>query len=188
MSTSSAVLPENEIDRASRPAVGSSRVPWAPDRRTSEPSSSTDRAERSSSCGSMPIIRSTPLAVPLSTQISGRKSMVENRIGPTTVLAVASGSAMAMFLGTSSPNTMDSTVAMISASSVAGGARPRSPTARSSSSGPENSSASDGCITKPSSSVVRVMPTCAPDSWVDSDRRPIISDVGPGVAVGGLRG
>ena len=134
VSTSSAVLPENEIDRASRPAVGCSRVPCAADRRTSESSSTADRADRSSSCGSTPIIRSTAFAVPLSTTISGLNSIVDTRIGVTTILAVSSGSAMAMFLGTSSPNTIDSTVATISPNSaptdLAATARPaRSPPA-----------------------------------------------------------
>ena len=112
VSTSSAVLPENEIDRASRPAVGFSSVPCAAERRTSESSSTAERAERSSSCGSTPISFSTALAVPFSTTISGLNSMVEIRIGVMTVFAVSSGSAIAMFFGTSSPNTMDSTVAI----------------------------------------------------------------------------
>ena len=112
VSTSSAVFPENEMDRASRPAVGFSRVPWAAERRTSESSSTADRADRSSSCGSTPINLSTRLAVPFSTTINGLKSMVEIRIGVMTVFAVSSGSAIAMFFGTNSPNTIDSTVAI----------------------------------------------------------------------------
>ena len=95
--------------------MGFSRVPWAAERRTSESSSTAERADRSSSCGSTPISLSTPLAVPFSTKISGLNSMVEIRIGVMTVFAVSSGSAIAMFFGTSSPNTIDSTVATDSA-------------------------------------------------------------------------
>ena len=73
---------------------------------------------------------------------------------------------------------MDSTVAMDSPSS--------SPTDSAviadrpmASSGTATSDAIAGCMTKPSARVVTVMPTCAPDSWVDSDRSPIISDFAP---------
>ncbi len=92
-----------------------------------------------------------------------------------TAFAVGSGSAMAMFFGTSSPNTMDSTVATTSATttpieSPTSGATP------SHCSGVDTRLASEGSVTKPSASVVTVMPTWAPESWVDSERRPIISD------------
>ena len=176
--TSSAVLPEKEIDRASRPAVGFSSVPWAADRRTSECSSTADRADRSSSCGSTPIIFSTRLAVPLSTTISGLNIIVEIRIGVMTVFAVSSGSAIAMFFGTSSPNTIDSTVAIdsprITPTESAVGLRQPDGLQRHG-----DQAAIAGCMTKPSARVVTVMPTCAPDSWVDSDRSPIISDFAP---------
>ncbi len=50
--------------------------------------------------------------MPLSTTISGLNNMVEIRIGVMTVFAVSSGSEIAMLFGTSSPNTIDSTVAI----------------------------------------------------------------------------
>ena len=178
VSTSSAVLSENEIDRASRPAVGFSSVPCAADRRTNECSSTAERAERSSSCGSTPISFRTRLAAPFNTTISGLNSIVEIRMGVMTVFAVSSGSAIAMFFGTSSPKTMDRMVAMDSPNS--------SPTDSAviddrpmASNGTATSDAIAGCMTKPSARVVTVIPTCAPDSWVDSDRSPIISDFAP---------
>ena len=118
------------------------------------------------------------MAVPFSTTISGLNSMVEIRIGVMTVFAVSSGSAIAMFFGTSSPNTMDSTVATdrpkISADRSAPSSRQPERLQRH-----RHQAGQRGCMTKPSARVVTVMPTWAPDSWVDSERRPIISDFAP---------
>ena len=93
-----------------------------------------------------------------------------------TDFAVPSGSEMARFLGTSSPNTIDSTVATIRAriTPTDCAASSLNPMPRN---GPAISEASEGSITKPSASVVTVMPTWAPDSCVDSDFRPMSSDL-----------
>ena len=116
--------------------------------------------------------------MPLSTTISGLNSIVDTRMGVTTILAVSSGSAIAMFLGTSSPKTIDSTVATNSPNKVPIDCATVSPSPIQSRTG-ETRSAKAGCMTKPSAKVVIVMPICAPDNWVDSDRRPIINDLAP---------
>ena len=67
----------------------SSRVPASAERRTSEASSCGVRAPDSSSCGVMPTVRSTRLAEPLSTMISGRARTEKTRTGSATTWAVA---------------------------------------------------------------------------------------------------
>ena len=74
-------------------------------------SSSADRAPDSSSFGSTPIARSTPLALPLSTTIAGLNTAVKATWNGMTSLAVWRGMASAKFLGTSSPRIIESTVA-----------------------------------------------------------------------------
>ena len=174
VSTSAADLPENEIERASSPAVVPSRVPCSADRITRLVSSCGVRAERSSSCGSIAKMRSTPLAVPLSAQMSGRNSVVDTRAGPTIARAVPIGAAMARFFGTSSPNSMDRKLVMISAVSTA--AVVPAPPQPQDANGTSINAASAGCITNPSARVVRLIPTWAPESCVDSERNAISRD------------
>ena len=92
-----------------------------------------------------------------------RKKRLNALTGGTTNRAVPSGLVIAMFLGTSSPNTMDSRVATISASTIA-------TTPDASLSKPTSSSSgakylpSTGSARKPDARVVSVMPSCAPES------------------------
>ena len=109
--TSSAEWSENRSVRLSSVAWSWSSSPSSAERRTSELSSSADRAPESSSFGSMPMDRMTALAVLLNNRISGLNTVVKNVWNGTTTLAVRSGSARAKFFGTSSPSTIDSSVA-----------------------------------------------------------------------------
>ena len=116
---SSATRSVKRSERSSSVAVPSSRVPcWALER-TSELSSRGERAERSSSAGSTPSLRTMALAKALSAPISQRKACAKPLCSQTTARAVRSGSAMARFLGTSSPNTIDKVVASTRDSTVA---------------------------------------------------------------------
>ncbi len=69
--------------------------------------------------GSTPIARSTPLALPLSTVIAGRKTVVNAVWKGITSLAVWRGTARAKFFGTSSPRIIEKTVAIEIATIVA---------------------------------------------------------------------
>ena len=66
---SPAVRGPNATERCTRWAVSESRVPSLAERPASEASSSEERAERSSSCGSTPSARTIALAEPLSSLI-----------------------------------------------------------------------------------------------------------------------
>ena len=93
-------------------AVPASRVPIAAERRTREASSAGVRAPEISSLASRPKTLSTLLEKPLSTTMAGLKMAVKTSCGRATALPTWKDSAMAMFLGTSSPISMDSRVAM----------------------------------------------------------------------------
>ena len=107
--------------RSSRDAVSSSSTPALAERRTRLESSSAVRAPDSSSFGSMPIARRTPLALPLSTVIAGRKTVVKPTWNGMTSLAVCRGIASAKFFGTSSPRIIDTMVASVIAMNTASG-------------------------------------------------------------------
>ena len=103
---SPAVRVPNSTLRSMSSAVSASRVPWSAERCTSEASSSELRAERSSSCGSMPSRRTSALAELLSTRIGHRDTAVKPRMKPWVARAVSSGLARARFLGTISPKSI----------------------------------------------------------------------------------
>jgi hypothetical protein len=90
-------------------------VPCSAERRTSEASSSGERADASSSCGSMPSRRRIAFAVPLKARITIAVAPAKTRMKRWTARAVASGRAIARFFGTSSPNTIVTPVASTSA-------------------------------------------------------------------------
>ena len=117
--SSSATRSVKRSERSSSVAVPSSSVPCSALTRTSELSSPGERAERSSSAGSTPSLRTMALAAALSAAISQRNAFANPLCSQTTARAVRSGSAIARFLGTSSPNTIDSAVASTNASTVA---------------------------------------------------------------------
>ncbi len=151
-------------------AVSGSRVPWSADRWISEASSAELRADRSSSWGSMPRRRTSALAEPLSPPMIGLFTAVNPRMKPWVARAVPSGSAIARFLGTSSPKIIVSAVDRVSAMPIATGVT--APSGRpAASSGPSTSSAIAGSARKPMARLVTVMPTCAPESWVERDFR-----------------
>lgn len=96
--------------------------------------------------------------------MKGRKTAVKARCGVATVFATASGEEMAQFFGTSSPttirNTVDRAVPMTSATDEATpGDRPTAST------GPRIILAIDDSESMPTTRLVTVMPSCAPDSW-----------------------
>ena len=110
--TSDASWSEKRSVRPSSVAVSCSSSPALADRRTSDESSSADRAPESSTFGSTPIARSNAFALPLSSATAGRNTQVNAAWNGITTFAVASGSASAKFFGTSSPMIIDSSVAM----------------------------------------------------------------------------
>ena len=87
---------------------------------------------------------------------------------PWVARAVCIGLAIARFLGTSSAKTMVTTELTVSPIATAIGSTAPSgiPAERN---GPEISREIAGSARKPIARLVTVMPTCAPDSWVDSD-------------------
>ncbi|SLI58866.1 Uncharacterised protein [Mycobacteroides abscessus subsp. abscessus] len=101
--SSSALRSPNCSERSITCAVRWSSAPRWAEVRTREPSSCGERAERSSSAGSTPSLRTTQFAVPLRKWIIHLNTTEKPTIGPAVARAVASGLAMAMFLGTSSP-------------------------------------------------------------------------------------
>ncbi len=111
---SSALRLPNCSDRRTRAAVAASSEPLRADERTSDNSSCGDRADRSSSAGSTPSRRTIQFAAPLVSRIAGVSSSENNSWALTTARAVASGRATARYLGTSSPNTIDTDVTITS--------------------------------------------------------------------------
>ena len=109
----------NRSDRSTSVAVARSSEPAVAEVRTSDTSSWGERAERSSSAGSMPSRRRIQLAVPLVILINGVVAIENSSCGPATTRAVASGLATARYWATSSPNTIDTEVAISSASASA---------------------------------------------------------------------
>ena len=167
--SSSAVRTPNCSERSTSTAVTGSNEPLRAEVRTNDTSSCGERAERNSSAGSIPIRRRIQFAVPLVSRISGVNTSENSSCGPADQRAVGTGRATARFFGTSSPNTIDSEVAIRMASASATpltnwSGRPRavSPGAMS--------RATTGSARKPVASVVMEMPTWAPESWVDSVR------------------
>ena len=167
---SPAVRLPNSTERSISSAVSGSRVPSSAEREIREASSVDERAERSSSCGSIPSRRTIALAEPLSSRIGSRITAVNMRWKPWVARAVSIGRAIARFLGTSSANTMVTSELIVSPIATATGrtAPSGTPAARS---GPSMSSAIAGSARKPIARLVIVMPTWAPESWVDSERR-----------------
>ena len=117
---SAARFSPNRIVRRSSSAVSSGSAPALAEYAASRPSSSGERALASSSCGSTPSRRTSQFAEPLSARIepaehggerraSGRRSPAPSRIGR----------AIAAFFGTSSPKSIESSVASASASTCA---------------------------------------------------------------------
>ena len=95
--------------------MAGSREPLRAEVRTSDTSSCGERAERSSSAGSMPSSRTIQLAAPLVSRMAGVNSSENSSCKPATARAVRSGRATARYFGTSSPNTIDTDVTITSA-------------------------------------------------------------------------
>ncbi len=93
--------------------------------------------------------------------------------------ATGSGEEIAQFFGTSSPMTMSTTVdtAVPRTSAREPAAEPGTPAARS---GPASRAATDGSASMPITRLVRVMPSCAPESWKVSDRTAASAPGAPG--------
>ncbi len=103
---SPAVRVPNSTERSISSAVSASSVPSSAEREIREASSVDDRADRSSSWGSMPRRRTIALAEPLSTRIGPRMRAVNRRWNPCVARAVSMGRAIARFFGTSSAKIM----------------------------------------------------------------------------------
>lgn len=150
--------------RTNSSAVSGSRAPSLAECRASAASSCGPRAEASSSAGSTPKARTTWLAVLFRWLMNGRKAALNQRCALPTRLATASGEEIAQFLGTSSPTTIRNTVdsAVPSTSATDRDAECEMP---SDSRGPAISAAIDGSESMPTTRLVTVMPSCAPESW-----------------------
>ncbi len=107
---SPAVRVPNSTDRSISSAVSASRVPCSPECEMRLASSVELRADRSSSCGSIPRRRTMALALPLRMRIGRALAVVNVRMKRWVARAVSIGFAIAKFLGTSSPNTTVSAV------------------------------------------------------------------------------
>lgn len=96
--------------------------------------------------------------------MNGRNAPLNQRCGVATRLATASGEEIAQFLGTSSPTTIRKTVdrAVPMTSATERDAEGETP---SDSSGPAISLAIDDSESMPTTRLVTVMPSWAPDSW-----------------------
>ena len=103
--------------------------------------------------------------MPFSSSTAGLKTAVKATWKGITNFAVGSGSASAKFFGTSSPMIIETSVAMVTASTVpTASAELARPIAVS---GPRSRLLRAGSIVKPVSSVVRVIPSCALDRCVE---------------------
>ncbi len=167
--TSTARRSPNSSDRCSSVAVATGRVPCIAERRTSEASSSAERADANSSVGSMPSRRTTAFAEPFSSATGAAIARVKPHWNACTERAVASGCAIARFFGTSSPKTIVSVVASASAIATATPSTAAAGTP-SDSNGESIARAIAGSARKPIVRFVSVIPSCAADSCVDSER------------------
>ena len=167
---SPAVRVPNSTERSISSAVSGSSVPSSADREISDASSVDDRAERSSSCGSMPSRRTIAFAEPFSTRIGPRITAVKIRWKPWVARAVSIGFAIARFFGTSSAKTIVTTELSVRPMATATGSTAPSGMPGGVAAGPEISREIAGSARKPIARLVIVMPTWAPDSWVDSER------------------
>ncbi|BAS17301.1 hypothetical protein AHiyo8_56040 [Arthrobacter sp. Hiyo8] len=168
--TSAAVRAEKFRVRATKLAVPASRVPSSAERRTREASSEGERAPEISSLASSPTRLSTLFEKPLSTMIAGLNTAVNISCGRASARPSGNAKARAMFLGTSSPISIDKPVAkaMARMSDKDWAAASGSPAQRS---GPCKREPTDGSMTKPVSKVVRVIPNWQLESWVERDLR-----------------
>ena len=105
-------------------------------------------------------------ALPLSTRIGIALAVVNDRMKRWVARAVSIGLAIAKFFGTSSPNTTVSAVLITRPRPMEIGRTQSSGTPREVS-GPSTSWEMAGSARKPIARLVTVMPTCAPDSWVE---------------------
>ena len=117
----------------------------------------------------MPSRRTAAFAELLSRRIGRALTRVKVRWNSCVARAVSIGRAMARFLGTSSPKIMVSAELTVRAIATATGWT--SPSGRPAEvSGPSISSAMAGSARKPMARLVTVIPTCAPESWVERER------------------
>ena len=130
-----AVVCPKRSERSIMRAVAGSKLPDSAEVRTREPSSCAERAEASSSAGSMPRRRTNQLAEAFMALMNQEMKALNQPTGRTTRRAVCRGRVIAAFLGTSSPKTIDRVVATISASTRATVEEASSPRPRAPSSG-----------------------------------------------------
>src|SRR5690606_34401593 len=102
--TSPAEASENSIAPVISP-TSSSRTPSARERSTIEATSSAVNAAATSSLGSTPIMRSTMLAIQLSSRMTGEATRLIHTSGGPNHRAARSGVDTARFFGTISPST-----------------------------------------------------------------------------------
>ena len=168
---SPAVRLPNSTERSISSAVSGSSVPSSAEREMREASSVDERAERSSSCGSIPSRRTIALAEPLSSRIGQAHHRGEDALealgGAGGLHRARDREVLRHQLGEDHRHQRADRQPDGDRDRV--GRRPRArPVARS---GPSISSAIAGSARKPIARLVIVMPTWAPESWVDSDRR-----------------
>ncbi len=133
------------------------------------PSSSVVAPPWISSTGSMPSARTRRFATLSNIRMTGPMTFRYASVGPASRTLTRSGSAMPQFLGISSPRTICTPVAMPKPSTRVTAVSAPEGRPRGSSAG-ERRAPSAGWAMKPTSSVVMVMPSCAPESMNDRRR------------------
>ena len=161
--TSTAVSSVMRMEFVNSEAVEVSNVPSWAEWRTIAANSDADLADESSSWGSTPKRRNIPFAEEFRTTITGLKITVKSVLKGTIRPAVFRGWASARFFGTSSPKTIDMTLMMTAATPTptaeeiaVDSPRPTPALVRR--------SASADWVVYPKRIVVKVMPTCEPES------------------------
>ena len=102
--------------------------------------------------------------------MAGPTARENARSGPATTFAVRSGAEMPRFWGSSSPTIIEKTVAISRPRATASGRARSAETPSTQQRAARAGAASEGSTRKPTTSVVSVMPTWAPDSCVERFR------------------
>src|SRR5687768_9909660 len=164
-SASAAVFSAKRIVRVNSRTSSGSSAPASPEVLMRNCNSSVDVVDDSSSRGSTPKPRTTLLAIPLNTLLTGRVTRVKTHSGYASVRAVRSANVIATLLGTTSPSTVWNTAARNSdTTTLTPLASPRTGS---------STRRTDGSAMKPNNNDATVIPSCVDasdsDSWRESD-------------------
>ena len=174
--TSTAVSSVNSIELVSRVAVDSSRVPTSAERRTSAASSCGERPPDSSSRGSTPTLRSRALALPLNDDDERAQRAGEAALQRGDHAGRGQRPADREVLGDELADDHREAVDQDDREHRRDDAADRLTEHRRPRAGRRSSRTTAGCVVYPSRMVVRVMPSWAPESSVDSRRSALRTD------------